>query len=492
MGAGLTRTYVAAILGAALLSSCGPAEPLSLPGGRATREPTSALIDEVRTPAGGVRIAYPDVPAAWAGVAVTDTAATDLAMLWSLPLFRYDAEGQLVPGLAAEWTFPTVPEGWVVELTLAPGAWSDGSPVTARDAAATIEVLRELRPGEWSALRSVEPVDDARLRLRFDEPFGRWAHLLTGPPGVLPAGLLSSEGLDAYGEGIPVSGGQYVLDAYDPGRSAVFTAHPDGALGAPGLARVEVLFVPSYETALGLLDRGEVDVVLGHLALNPVARAMALTDVRAGAPLGGTMVTLEWLESGSLGRSAELRRAAVGGLDLRELVAGLLSDTGAPATSPVPGIEGSVDAAHGGSDATSLDVETVLLVPRWHEALGFTSRAVQRDLTAVGATTRLVTVETPDLADPVDPHDGALRIRRAPPRPALGGRGDRVPPGPADVVAGQLAPVFEQLADEAWETPLYRIGVAHAWSDRVSGVEPSSWPGLGLWSVGGWSLRTTP
>lgn len=476
--------------------ACSPGEPLAPPSPTtavsAVAEAAAGADAEAAAgadvPGGTVTVAYPDVPATWSGADASDTAAIDLAALWGLPLYRYDPDGQLVPALAMDASFPEVADGWAVDVTLAAGAWSDGSAVTAADAVATVEALRGLRVEEWSTLTAVEALDERHLRLTFDEPLGRWAHLLTGPPGVLPAKVLADRGLDAFADALPVVGGWFELAEHDEGRSATFTAHTDGPLGAPALERLEVLFVPSYETALGLLQAGAVDVVLGHLALNPEERARRLDGVRAAAPLGGTSVALEWLPSGTLGDDASVRRRAFAALDLSELVAGLLGGVGAPATSPVPGLDGPLDDVLSGGPTEPVEREVVVLVHRSHEALGFTSRAVQRDLTSAGAVARLVAAATPELLDPVDPHDGALRIRRSSPRPSLGAEGDRVPPGPDDALVQELGPTFATVAEEAWELPLYRIGVAHAWDEDVDGPEPSSWPGLGLWNVGEWRV----
>lgn len=478
---------VAMALAAVAVAGCGSADPLRLTPAPGPAESSADESPEVGAPSGVVRVAYPDVPGDWSGSDPVDTAAIDLAALWSLSLFSYDPDGQLVPRLVREVTFPSVPEGWAVDLALADGVWTDGTEVTAEDVVGTVEALREARPEEWRVVRSAAVLDSRQVRLHFAEPYGRWAHLLAAVPGVLPRSVVDAGGLEAYREPPTVTAGPFSLTEYEAGRSATFEAHLDGPLGPPGLERVEVLFVPSYETALGLLDRGEVDVVLGHLALNPVARAERLAGVSAAAPLGGTTVSVEWLASGSLGGSAEARRNAIAAIDVSELVAGLLSGIGTPATSPVPGIDGPFDAGTTGRVAEPIEREVVLLVPRWHEAVGFTSRAVQRDLTAAGGVARLVSVGTPDLLDPVDPHDGALRIRRWSPRPALGAAADRTSPAPADLLAVDLAPAFAELHELGWESPLYRIGVAHAWTDEVAGVEPSSWPGLGLWNVGEWT-----
>lgn len=441
--------------------------------------------------AGVVRVAYPDVPATWAGLDARDTAALDLFALWGLPLLRVDHAGQVRPGLALGWRHVEVDGSPAVELDLAPGRWSDGRPVTAEDVVATAGALAEARPEVWTGI-VVTAVDDHTVRLGGELPAGRWAHLLSGAPGVLPAHVLADEGLAAYQDAVAVSGGWFTLAEHEAGRRTVFEAYADGPLGAPAAARIEVDTVPGFETALGLLDRGEVDVVLGHLALNPVARATALDGVEAAAPLGGTFTALAWHPDGLLAADPATRRALAGALDLSRLVRGLLGPTGAPASSPVPGIDGPWGTATGRAperDLTPPADELVLLLPRWHEALGYTARVVQGGVRATGAAMSIVSHESPRWLDPPERTDVTLRVVRSLPRPALGGAlGDGVPAGPSAAVGTELEAAFAALREDETLTPLYRIGVAHAWTG-VDGVRPSSWPGLAFWDAGAWRPR---
>jgi hypothetical protein len=435
-----------------------------------------------------VRVAYPDVPATWSGLDERDTAALDLFALWGLPLLRVDHAGQVRPALATGWRHVEVDGAPAVELDLAPGRWSDGEDVTADDVVATATALADARPEAWVGV-TVTAVDAHTIRLAGELPAGRWPYLLAGAPGVLPEHVLAGEGLAAYADGVPVSGGWFTLAEHEPGRRSHFVAHPDGPLGPPGTGRLEIDTVPSFETALGLLDRGEVDVVLGHLAVNPVARAVALDGVEAGAPLGGTYTALAWHPDGVVGDDPAMRRGLADALELSRLVRGLLGPIGAPATSPVPAVEGPWGASSGREpdrDVTPPGDELVLLLPRWHEALGFTARVVQGGIRATGASMAVVSHESPRWLDPPEHVDVALRAVRSLPRPVLGeGVGDHVPPGPVGAVASELAAGFEALRQDETLTPLYRIGVAHAWAG-VDGVRPSSWPGLAFWDAGAW------
>lgn len=479
-----------------LLGACGSAgEPLQLPGDAPTVE-VSAAPAEAGTPAGAVAVAYSDVPATWHGVGDEDVAATDLAALWGLPLYRYGPDGLLRPGLADTFRIDDGPDAWAVEIDLRPGTWSDGQPVTAADVVATVEVLRASSlEAEFAVVESVAAVDQDTVRFAFAEPYARWPHLLAGGRSVLPAHVLEEEGLAAFADAVPVSGGWFRLDAFESGFSARFVAHRDSPLGAPGIETVEVLFTPRYEASLGLLDEQRVTAVAGHLALNPVGRAERVgRGVKAAAPLGGTSVVLDW----DADVPDEIRRALGGVADVSQLVEGLLGPYGEVATSPWPGTDGP----WGGAGRTIPDARSIgtlrVLIPRWHEVTGFTARALQRDASVLEGSFEIVSAETPDFVEQAQTEaDVVLRIRRDGSRPALAGLVDAVTgqirsaDAAPDHAESVIADGFEEAHDQARIRPLYRVGVAHAWRQELRGVRPSSWPGVIFWNVGEWRLEAS-
>lgn len=451
-----------------------------------------------------VRVAYPEEPSVWfAGVAGEGTdgdaaelpATIDLAALWGLPLFRIDPWGQLRPGLAESAT--VVPgDPWTVDVQLRTGSWSDGRPVVPQDVVATIAVLRGVGGHGLEAVAGAEVLDERTVRIRFGRPYGRWPYLLAGGWSVLPAHVLAETGLDAWRAEVPVSGGPFTLEEHEPGLRAVFVAHRGSPLGAPNLDRVEVYFTPAYETALGLLAEARVDVALGYLGLNVIARAQELDGVLADAPLGGTWVGLRWRDGDTSDRRA-IREA----IDVGQLIEGLLGDSGEPMTSLWPGTAGPWSPTAGAGHVAALDGESfTFLVPGLQEALGFTARVVQRELGTVGASVELARIDIDDLGRGAE---AALLVRRDSPRPSLLARyGDD---GSADLresllradsvgstSAGAVSEAMRMLHQEAVELPLYRIGVAHAWHGALSGVRPSSWQGLALWSVGEWQWSEEP
>lgn len=451
--------------------------------------------DEGPAPTGEVTVAYPEEPVGFLDLHRDDPTATDLQALWGLPLFRSDPAGQLVPGLVAGWELADAPGAFAVDLRLREGTWSDGVPVVAGDVVATFAVLREgPRAAELAPLTEVAALDDRTVRLSFDRPYARWPYLLDGV-GVLPAAVLADGGVAGYDRAVPVTGGWYGLERYEPGLEAVFRAHADGPLGAPSLATVRVLVVPSYETALGLLRDGEVDALMGYLALNPVERAGRVPGITASAPIGGTWVGLTWHPDGALGDADEAaRRRAIGAaIDVSQLVEGLLGEAGEVATSPVPGVAGSGRAPGGGDTAVGAPV---VVVAGGHEAVGFTGRSLQRDLRVAGGELQLVPEPAPRwVVEARTQRDGALRVVRSGPRPTLTSwiadpavavAADASVPGTAAFDAG-----LEAAGRDALVWPLYRVGVVHVWRDDLGGVTPSAWPGLAFAGVDRWTWEST-
>ena len=481
----------------ATLGACGGGDELSAPAAYEAEVFVEAVRPPV-TPSGSVAVGYPEEPDQWYPDVHAEPAAIDLAHLWGLPLYRIDDAGHLRPALAERASDVDVVDGWGVEIDLRPGTWSDGVPVSAADVVATIDALRAdpARAPHLAGLTRAEVVNDDRVRLTFVEPVGRWPYLLAGGWSVLPAHVLATDGLEAFAGPPRVTAGPFRLEGYEAGRSVTFVAHEGSPDGAPALSGLDVAFVPDFETALGLLAAGELDAALGYLALNPVARAEDLPDMTAAAPLGGTSVSISWRASGSLGGPSAIdrRQAVRDAIDVAPQVQGLLGEIAEVSTSwqptgPGPWGRDAPAPALGGISPT-------LLIPRWQEATGFTARSLQRDLRTLGGGAELVRLE-PDVLVRSTQGDGSLVVRRDGPWPPMLGRitaGDREALVSAARRADlapfrQHADVVEALAlgfDEGHVLPLYRIGVAHVWRPSVTGMQPSSWPGLGFWNVARW------
>jgi hypothetical protein len=358
--------------------------------------------------------------------------------------------------------------------------------VTAEDVVATIELRRDgPRSGEWHALDTVVADGSDAVVLEFSTAGAPTWPTLLGTIGVLPAAVLAEDGIDAYTTSAPVSAGWFRLIRHDPGRLLQFDANPAGPLGPPGLSGVDVVIVPSLETAFGLLDDGEVDLVLGHLTVGASARAAELEGIEATSPVGGTWVGLEWSDA-----SPAARRAVGDVLDLEEFAEGVLDPDGGLATSPLPGVEGPWRS--GASDDAGAAEGVVGGYPGGHAVVGLLASAIQRRARATGGDVRLIAEGSPSFVQVArDEHDVALRIFRDPPRGSLA-RWSTDPTIRSADVAEDPALVAEALAvlhAERIIEPLVRPGVGHAWRTGViDGLRPSAWPGLALWNVGDWRL----
>lgn len=482
-------TGLAGAVAVMMLASACSVSPLAVPE-RATNGPVDLPVATTRPePAGTVTVAYPREPSRFLPLDDRDLAADDLASLWGLPLLRLDDAGQIRRGLVVDWTVVgTNADGWQVDLHLASGSWTDGSAVEPQDVVASLQARRDADPARFGSIEAVEVVDDDTVAVRFAAPHAAWADLLVEAGTVLPAEAWG-DASDAYDDAVPVSGGWYAVADQEAGLSVTFEAHADGPLGAPAAERIEVLFTPRYETALGLIEDGTVDVLLGYLALNGVTRALDVDGVEAASPLGGTTASLQFRPDGTLGGDglAARRRGVVETIDVGELVEGMLGPNGAIATTPWPGVAAPDEPPAG---EVREGQQFSLLHPGDSEVLGFVARSIQRDLTARGMTLELAGEPAPRYAEVLgQERDLALVIDRSSRRPPLGPwlddadvarQADMAVEGTPEAQAG-----LARLAELARTAPLFRIGVLHAWRD-VEGMRPSSWIGAGFWNAGEW------
>jgi hypothetical protein len=439
-------------------------------------------------------VAVPEAPTSWLPLQGAAPVLGDLAALWGLPLYHLDAAGQPRPALVESASVAA--DGREVRLALRAGSWSDGEPVTGGDLAATVEALREEGDPAAMAVEDVTVEDDHDVRLALDAPTRTWPGLL-GRIGVLPAHVLADGGLEAAGR-LTVTGGPFRLVEHQAGLVSRFVAHPDGPLGPPALEAIDAVVVPSFDTALGLARDGEVDALIGHLALRVPERVAGLDDgpeLATAAPAGGTTVTLRWNPEDAPG--AEERRGVASTIRLLQQVDAL--DLGSPVTTPVPGMPLPARTAEQTSADDVGDLDASLSLQQEQEMLSLTANLVEAQVRGEGGRLRVARLRSPEDERRSGEYDGRLTVRRddpwtplaswyrgTPPDVLLAGDGT---PSLADHPATQA---LELLEEEAWETPLYRPRVAHVWRADLQGVAPSSWPGAGFTSAARWRWEETP
>ena len=174
-------------------------------------------------------------------------------------LVDFDDENQPVPDLAESWE---IVDPSTVEFTLREGlSFSDGSPLTAQDVAATVLAIKEGFPANNTItsvgrITAAEAVDERTVRFVTDGP---WAQsvvfMMGGREGMpLPASVLDGSAP------LPIGAGPLRVESYTPGQEMVLVRnehyHDDWKLG--GITFVDVDLGTASATAL---DTGDVDMV---------------------------------------------------------------------------------------------------------------------------------------------------------------------------------------------------------------------------------------
>jgi peptide/nickel transport system substrate-binding protein len=204
-------------------------------------------------------------------VGVKDIAA---ARIFYEPLAEFDAEGNLVPVLAAE--APSAQNGGVardgtsVTWQLKKGvAWHDGRPFTADDVVFTWEYAADPATaatsfGVYRDLERVEKLGDHAVRVVFKQPTPFWAEAFCGSM-VIPRHVFGAHrggrSRDAAGNLRPVGTGPYRFVDFKPGDTVRAELHPGyHVAGRPSFDHVEMKGGgDAVSAARAVLQTGEYD-----------------------------------------------------------------------------------------------------------------------------------------------------------------------------------------------------------------------------------------
>jgi peptide/nickel transport system substrate-binding protein len=175
-----------------------------------------------------------------------------------------------VPGLAKSWT--TSEDGKTWTYTLQSGVkWSDGQPLTAKDAAYTFnriingEAEQTNYGGYTEHIVSAEAPDDTTLVLTTDVPTPTMLHLAVP---ILPEHIwsqVSEKQVSRFtnepgGTPAPVGSGPYVLTDRQVGQSVTLTANKEYWGGAPHMDQLIFRVYASPEALAQALRKGEIDI----------------------------------------------------------------------------------------------------------------------------------------------------------------------------------------------------------------------------------------
>lgn len=188
------------------------------------------------------------------------------------PLVTVDPDGNYQPVLAAEVPTPengdVSADGLRVTWKLAPGLrWSDGTAVTADDIVFTYQAATQgsgsVRAGAYAKVASVEATDPTTAVVSYSDFDSSYLDLFQW--GILPrhatgdAASMSDWDFNRS----PIGTGPFVLEQWRAGDRIALARNPNYREdGKPLLDRVVFMVVPSEETRVAMMTRGDAERML--------------------------------------------------------------------------------------------------------------------------------------------------------------------------------------------------------------------------------------
>jgi peptide/nickel transport system substrate-binding protein len=178
-------------------------------------------------------------------------------------------------------------------------AWADGTPVTSKDFAFTVETITEAdlditsttRAG-YDVITGYQMVDDKTFLAIFGEVYPPWKNLFDV---VLPAHELEGKDFDSvWDQGITLGSGPFVVSDWIPGERIVLTRNPnywasrDRASGAAlgDVQTVDIDFLAGTEEQVRALRNEEIDMFYPEPQIDLVDDVRSMGDVTSEAGMG--------------------------------------------------------------------------------------------------------------------------------------------------------------------------------------------------------------
>ena len=189
-------------------------------------------------------------------------------------LTQLDDKGEPVPYLADSWT--TSPDKLTWTFKIHPGLkWSDGQPLTAKDAAWTFNLIMHNATAATSNgslvenFKSVTAPDDTTLVITTKKPQANMLYLSIPVSGIaiVPEHVWKSHVADLKNYrnmDFPVVGyGPFVLTGFKTNQYASMAANKDFFLGAPGYDKVVSNYYANSDAAAAALTSGQIQQISG-------------------------------------------------------------------------------------------------------------------------------------------------------------------------------------------------------------------------------------
>ena len=418
------KRVAATIVLVAVLAACEPNEPA--PPAATPRDDIPSQVPDGGTVTFGV-LGEPPTLDPYAET------ASDLTYFLARPVYRSLYEVTPDGDVEADLVETTTPFERGVLVTLEPARWSDGSPITAGDVAASVARARE--PSGFAGL-TARVVDRRTVRLSGDVS-GDWTRRLAVGTFVLPPG-----GKDKWS-------GPFTVASYVPGLQLVLERNVASGGGAH-LDRIKIQFISDLEIMLALLESGKLDAGAPPSAVNLDDRLDELRLRHEETPGWETIA----LDLGGIADRA-LRATIVGSVDRDRIAEGIVRDEGVVLDVPQPrsGTGGGVEIQFGTASGDEL--------------LQLMQRVLQKDFAAGEVSSELAQVDPATLYGPWQfdsPVDVMLR---------------------REIHPGFDAPGADD--DLTW-FPLFSVHSFLAWNEGVNGLVPNGALDGPLWNAEDWWL----
>ncbi|MBU0584091.1 MAG: ABC transporter substrate-binding protein [Alphaproteobacteria bacterium] len=181
-------------------------------------------------------------------------------------LVRVDKSGsKLEPGLAESWTVSE--DGLTYTLKIRDAKFSDGSPLTAADAAFSLLRIRDDEGSLWSdsytVIDTAEATDDRTLVIKLKTPSAPFLSTLAMPgASILSKAGMESLGAEAYAEN-PIASGAFTLKEWRRGDRVILAKNPNfWEADRVQLDGVEWISVPDDNTRMLNVQAGELDAAI--------------------------------------------------------------------------------------------------------------------------------------------------------------------------------------------------------------------------------------
>lgn len=181
-------------------------------------------------------------------------------------LIRVDNSGtKLLPGIAESWSIS--PDGKVYTLKLRDTKFSDGTPVTAADAAFSLTRIRDHEESLWrdsyTIIDTVKAKDARELVITLKTPSAAFLSQLALPnASVISQKAMAKLGEEAFAER-PVGSGAFYVKEWVRGEKVKLVKNPYyWEAGKVSLDGVDWLTVPDDNTRMLKVQAGELDAAL--------------------------------------------------------------------------------------------------------------------------------------------------------------------------------------------------------------------------------------